>query len=86
MIDAKTAADIALKYVEDFYPNYVDFEVEEIDMTDDGNYWLITIGMQDPHNDSNKMIPIISLQRRKFKVVQINKVTKEVRKMYIRNL
>ena len=45
MISAKEAVPIALKYIGEFYPDIIDFELEEIDLVDDGKKWAITLSM-----------------------------------------
>ena len=47
MIDLKTAAATAIKFVQEIYPKNTDFQVEEVEVSEDEKYWLITIGMYD---------------------------------------
>ena len=53
-------------------------QLEEVDMTDDGKLWLITLGYDDPAL-SQTPTPLEALMRprplRKFKVVQVDAAT-----------
>ncbi|MDD5089200.1 MAG: hypothetical protein PHI18_10460, partial [bacterium] len=45
MIDAKQAVRIALKYFDEIYGDqFKNILVEEIDMSEEGPFWLITLG------------------------------------------
>lgn len=44
MIHPKTAVEAAFQYFRDVYGDYRDPLLEEIEMTDDKKYWLVTIG------------------------------------------
>lgn len=85
MIDLKTAAAIAINFVQDIYPKNTDFQVEEIETTEDGKYWLLTVGMYDLTEVTNPLGALIS-KPRKYKAVQINKETGNIQSMKIRKV
>ena len=45
MIDVKEAAKSAAEYFADLYPSdtYTDLQLEEVELTEDEKYWLITL-------------------------------------------
>jgi hypothetical protein len=86
MIDAKQAVKKAESYLFDFYPEARGVLLEEIDSTEDNNYWLITLSMVDPNAIENLLSPLLQMKARRYKVLQVSKETGDIRKMYIRNL
>ena len=84
MIDAKTAIIIALDYIKDIYSQYSDFDVEEIELSEDKTHWSITISM--PDNSNRPTIAIISGINRKYKKIIIDNITQQVKGMQIRKL
>ena len=85
MIDLKTASKIAIEFVHSIYPDNSDFQVEEIETSEDGKYWLITIGMYDLTDVKGTLGALIA-KPRKYKAVQINKENGDVRSMKIRKV
>lgn len=85
MIDLKQASENALAFVEKIYPENGDFQVEEIETTEDGKYWLITIGMYD-FKDVKGTLAALVTKPRKYKSVQIDKENGDVISMKIRKI
>lgn len=50
MADLKQAVSAATKYIEDIYSpeELIEPMLEEVQLSEDGNYWLITIGFSHP--------------------------------------
>jgi hypothetical protein len=78
MVDVKEATRTASEYFADLYPSnsYGDLRLEEVELTEDEKYWLITLSYQD-----NKMIP-----RRQYKSFKIDAQTGKVQAMKIRTV
>jgi len=85
MIDLKTASKIAIEFVQSIYPDNTDLQVEEIETTEDGKYWLITIGMYDLTGIKGTLAALAP-KPRKYKAVQINKEDGLVQSMKIRKV
>ncbi|MDI9364634.1 MAG: hypothetical protein QM541_06765 [Flavobacterium sp.] len=90
MIDVKVAAKIAIEYAKSFYPDYTDFQVEEIEKSEDNRYWYITIGM-DANTSFIDNLPASSLfgtiaHKRIYKNMKIDIKTGETISMKIRKV
>ncbi len=90
MIDVKEAAKIAIDYAKSFYPNYSDFQVEEIEKSEDARYWYITIGMDnnsvvDDNVIVNNLFGAIT-SKRIYKNMKIDIKTGETLSMKIRKV
>jgi hypothetical protein len=50
LIDVKQAVQAAFAYVSELFPKdqVKDLRLEEVELTDDGKYWLVTVGMSSP--------------------------------------
>jgi hypothetical protein len=78
MVDVKEAAKTASDYLAGLYSldAWDDLRLEEVELTEDEKYWLITLSYQD-----KKMIP-----RRQYKIFKINAETGKVQSMKIRTV
>ena len=84
MLDAKTAIKIAVNYMAEIFSQYSDFEVEEIELSDDKTHWSITVSM--PDNSNKPALAIISGLNRKYKKIIIDNNTHQVKGMQIRKI
>ena len=88
MIDAKAASLSAYNYLDSLQDvmggGFRDIRLEEVELTDDKNYWLITLGYELP----DKFKGVLGLQefRREYKLFRINAQTGEVESMKIRSV
>jgi hypothetical protein len=82
-IDAKKAAGIALKYLEDLFPENSGYELEEIDSSEDEKFWFITIGMSD---NSSPSLTTLTGKARKYKEVKIDSKSGNVKSVKIRKV
>ncbi len=82
MLDVKEAAQKASEYFAALYADQgvSKVQLEEVELTDDGKYWLITL--------SYPMVPaIVSFPpKRQYKVFKIDAKTGEVKSMKIRKV
>jgi hypothetical protein len=86
IIDVRAAAQAAGAYFQDLYPNVTSFSLEEVELSEDGNYWQITLSFE----ISQKSGMLVSLPfqppRTKFKVFKVDARTGKVLAMKIRKL
>ena len=75
--NAASAAVSFLRALPDMGPIH-ELRVEEIEVSDDGCYWLITLGFT--HD------PILKLQKREYKQFKVNATTGQVESMKIRTV
>jgi hypothetical protein len=85
MIDVKTATNKAYEYFRDLYSGQAFDAVllEEAELTDDRNFWLITLGYQMPITN---LPQLIGAPRRAYKIFKIDANTGEVKSMNIRTI
>lgn len=84
MLDVKEAARRASEYFAGLYsdPRINDVQLEEVEISEDGKYWLITLSYPVPPN-----IAALNLSyKRKYKVFTIDAETGQVKSMKIRNV
>jgi hypothetical protein len=90
LIDARGAAQLASKYFKSLLPQVSDFSLEEVELSEDGKFWLITLGF----SVSDKKLPTGNwaavlgsmAPRTKFKVFKVDAQTGKVLSMKIRAL
>jgi len=78
-------ADIAAKYLKDFFPDADKIQLEEIEVTDDNKYWNITLSYESSDVPMASSGWLIS-KTRKFKIFKIDAKSGEVRSMKIRDM
>jgi hypothetical protein len=87
MITVKEAAQRAIEYVIDLLgrDNVGQPRIEEVDLTDDNEYWLVTVGFFPP-----AMVGNIALQqfspKREYKQVKVTTADGSIRSMKIRTV
>jgi len=86
VLDNKDAVNIAVKYLKQIL-DVKDILLEEIEQTEDGKYWLITLSHEDLSKGKIKK-PLSEILRnpssRSYKVIKINKKSGSVKSMKIR--
>ena len=86
-IDARTAANSAAGYFKDLYSNLKSFSLEEVELSEDGNYWLITLSFEIPATShSSNALTRFQPPKTKFKVFKVDARTGKVLAMKIRKL
>lgn len=86
-IDARAAANAAAAYFKELYSNVTSFSLEEVELSDDGNYWLITLSFEIPAPpDVNNVFAAFQPPKAKFKVFKVDAKTGKVVAMKIRKL
>ena len=91
MLDVKEAAHRASEYFAGLYADQAvsNMQLEEVELTDDGEYWLITLSYPViPPSDRPGLPPILAnlALQRKYKVFKIDAKTGEVKSMKIRTV
>jgi hypothetical protein len=79
------AANAAMKYFQSLFPRVRKVSLEEVELSDDEKFWMITLGFELPsdHPDiPSELLP----PKTKFKVFKVNAQTGEVLSMKIRSL
>jgi hypothetical protein len=84
MLDVKEAARRASEYFSGLYAdqNVHNMQLEEVEISDDGKYWLITLSYPLPP----ELATLNFNYKRKYKVFTIDAVTGEVKSMKIRKV
>ena len=86
-IDARAAANAAAAYFKELYPSVRAFSLEEVELSEDGNLWLITLSFEIPPTQSlSNVINPFQPPRTKFKVFKVDAKTGRVIAMKIRKL
>ncbi len=83
-IDAKQAAQNASKYFTDLTGYTEGVTIEEVEISEDGDHWLITLGYL--IHDSTPMNVLSGQETIKYKVLQVDVNTGEVVSMKIRTI
>lgn len=89
MIEIKDAVATAKKFLKELYASshsLKDLALEEIDQTDDGKYWLITLGYFREKSGISSILPVIQAVERDYKTIKIDKETGEPVAMQIRTV
>jgi len=78
-VSVKEAVAKALQYMHDLYgSNFSDFLLEELEPTEDGKFWLITIGFSRPVPSSSTLAELIRPKGERFyKIVKVDTTTGE---------
>ena len=86
-IDARQAASAAAAYFKELYPNVVSFSLEEVELSEDGSHWSITLSFEIPPTQglSAALYPF-QPPKAKFKVFKVDAKTGRVIAMKIRKL
>ena len=84
-IDAREAAKAAAEYFRELYPNVIAFSLEEVEMSQDGLFWSITLSFEIPSKPNNPM-HMFQPPKTKFKVFKVDAKTGKVVAMKIRRL
>jgi hypothetical protein len=85
-IDARTAAHAAADYFRDLYANVKSFSLEEVELSEDGDYWLITLSFEVGPKTTAGFAIRLEPPKTKFKVFKVNAQTGQVVSMRIRKL
>lgn len=89
-VGVKDAVQIALGYLQELY-SYTDTQLsnlrlEEVDMSEDGRWWLITYGFTTSETLPGGLAGLGPIANRVYKVIEVDVRTGEPRAMKIREL
>lgn len=82
-ISVEKAAQAARLYFSRLFPTVRNFSLEEVELSDDGKYWMITLGYTTTTADERETW---TLPKTKFKVFKVDAMTGNVLSMKIRSL
>jgi hypothetical protein len=85
-VDARGAADSALEYFHNLFSRSLsgsDPGLEEIEMSKDGRFWLVTLGYDAPRPKDPRLPGFLQVPMRKLKVFKVNAATGRVLSMKI---
>lgn len=80
MVDVKEAAKKAVEFFDSLVADYRSLRVEEVSLSEDDQYWLITLGFEEPS------LPAIGKPDRYYKILKVRADNGEVVSMTIRVL
>ncbi|HEY0083585.1 MAG TPA: hypothetical protein VGB61_12400 [Pyrinomonadaceae bacterium] len=85
MIDVKQAAQSASNFIVGLYSNETisDVMLEEVELSEDEKYWLITLSFPAPSSSSHQLF---GRSGRRYKIFKVDTDTGEVLSMKIREL
>ncbi len=85
MIDVKKAAQISADYMKGFFPESDSIRLEEVEITDDKKFWIITLSYsQDDIDQNSPFLGIKGGKIKKYKIFKIKSESGEVLSMKIR--
>ncbi len=88
--DVRDAARAAAGYFQALYPNVVSFSLEEVELSEKEDYWLIALSFELPPKRTGRgsgTLPILfQPPKTKYKIFKVDVKTGEVVSMRIRNL
>ncbi len=85
-IDVKQATRIAFEYLNDLYPEIRDTLLEEVELTEDEKYWLITLSYIPRVPEKTLSVFAAMSGPRKYKLLKVETGTGKVWAMKIRNV
>jgi len=85
-IDARQAASAAAAYFKELYPTVISFSLEEVELSEDGSHWLITLSFDINTNPGLGALMAFQPPKTKFKVFKVDAKTGRVIAMKIRKL
>ena len=84
-IDVRQAANAAMDYFKSLFPTVRRFSLEEVELSEDGKHWLITLGFEVPKS-SPDVDALFLPPKTKYKVFKVDVRTGRVLAMKIRSL
>lgn len=84
MIDAKTAVKSAMQFFSELFPTAQDVRLEEVEMSDMGKWWNITLSYL--HPPASQLEAVIGSQTRIYKLIEVWWESGEVRSVKIRKV
>lgn len=88
LIDVKTAAKIAKDYLKSLYPDndLGTILLEEAELTDENEYWLITLSFKPLISSPLNQLQSITGQEREYKKIKLDSTSGEIRAINIRTI
>jgi len=88
MIDVKQAVQVASDFIKQLYgaDQLQQLTLEEVELTDDDRFWLVTLGFSRPELASPLEAFATAKQRREYKILKIHADSGKVQAMKIREV
>lgn len=87
MIGVEEAAKRAVEYMKGFFPDASAIRLEEVEITDDKQFWYITLSIVESESEPNVLFPAMQFKKVKsYKIFKIFAENGEVLSMKIREL
>ncbi len=90
MLDVKEAVAAAIEFIKHLYDAKAlpDLRLEEVELTDDEQYWLVTLGFRDLAQPGSPLAEAVMLPRyeRTYKVIKVDALTGRSLAMTIREI
>ncbi|MDR1819553.1 MAG: hypothetical protein LBR15_04805 [Methanobrevibacter sp.] len=86
MIDTKQAIESSINYIRDVYEQLPDLRVEEIELSDNEEFWIITLGWDEIKKNNNleqAMNPLFRGVKRAYKTFFVDSESGDIKKMKI---
>lgn len=83
-MDVKEAVQAAVNFVAEMFSTGKDLRLEEVEMSDEGPWWDITLSF--PHPPDTAIEAVIGGPKRSYKIVRVNRVTGEIHSAKIRKV
>jgi hypothetical protein len=77
------AAHVATTHLKTLFPAAEGISLEEVEISDDDRFWLITLGFQET-TTGKELLQRLGGNARQYKIFKINRESGEVRSMKIR--
>lgn len=86
-VDVRAAASAAAAYFKELYPNIAACNLEEVELSEDGTHWLITLSFEtSPTQSLGNVLNPFQPPKTKFKLFKVDARTGRVMAMKIRKL
>lgn len=87
MIPVKIAVTEAVRFFEDMFPNAKDIRLEEVELSDEGPWWDVTLSYAaPPTSTSYALASVIGQPERVYKIIRLDREDATVRSMKIRKV
>jgi hypothetical protein len=78
------AVEVSARYLTEIYPGIKEVRVEEVELSDDDQFWMITLGFLFPATDADRGLLNILPPRRVYRIFKIDRNSGEIRSMKMR--
>ena len=84
MLNVKDAVKVATAYFADLFPDARDARLEEVEMSDEGPWWDVTVSFELPA--ATPIEAMLAQRSREYKIIKVNRDSGEPHSIKIRKL